>query len=156
MIPVTFEFTDGKGELFVNLDGIEVRHDLQLALREAIATAARLTDSSFGETATHVTFDPPTSGVLALRGKSWEAGLTVALVASLRRQSLTQETLITGVVDDEGALLPVGEIETKARAARAVGAQALIIPAGEPTEVTVQGLRTIRVRSISEALDRIP
>ena len=155
VIPVAFEFTDGEGELFVNLNGIEVRHDLQLALREAIATAIRLTDSSLSETATHVTFDPPTSGVLALRGKSWEAGLTVALVASLRQQSLTQETLITGVVDDEGALLPVGEIETKARAARAVGAQALIIPASEPTEVAVQGLRIIRAGSISEALDRI-
>ncbi|MFC7130519.1 S16 family serine protease [Haloferax chudinovii] len=155
VIPVTFEFTDGKGELFVNLNGIEVRHDLQLALREARETATRLTGASLTNTATHVTFESSGTGVLALRGKSWEAGLTVALVASLRQRSLSQETLITGIVDDEGALLPVGETETKARAARAADAQALIIPAGEPTEVAVQGLRIIRARSISEALDRI-
>ena len=155
MVPVTFEFTDGEGELFVNLDGIEVRHDLQLALREAIATATRLTDSSLAGTATHVTFDSPTDSVLALRGKSWEAGLTVALVASLRQQSLTPETLITGIVDDGGALLPVGEIETKAQAARALDAQVLVIPADEPTEVAVSGLRIVRARTISEALNRI-
>nr|WP_233340683.1 S16 family serine protease [Haloprofundus sp. MHR1] len=93
--------------------------------------------------------------MLALRGKSWEAGLTVALVASLRQQSLTPETLITGIVDDEGALLPVGEIETKAHAARGLDARALVIPADEPTEVAVSGLRIVRVRSITEALSRI-
>lgn len=155
VVPFEVKYTDGKGELFVNLNGIEVRHDLQLALREASETATRLTDGSLAKTATHVTFEPPSSGVLALRGKSWEAGLTVALVASLRQQSLTRETLITGIVDNEGALLPVGGIETKARASRAVGARELIVPGDEPTEVAVQGLRVVRAHSISEALDRI-
>lgn len=155
IVPFEFEFTDGDGELFVNLNGIEVRHDLQLALREARETATRLTGGSLTNTATHVTFEPPASGVLALRGKSWEAGLTVALVASFRQESLSQETLITGIVDDEGTLLPVGGIETKARAARAVGARELIVPAGEPTDVAVQGFRIVESPSITDALDRI-
>ena len=155
IVPFEVEFTDGEGELFVNLNGIEIRHDLQLALREARETATRLTGGSLTNTATHVTFEPPASGVLALRGKSWEAGLTVALVASFRQESLSQETLITGIVDDEGTLLPVGGIETKARAARAVGARELIVPAGEPTDVAVQGFRIVESPSITDALDRI-
>mgnify|MGYP002761734843 CR=1 FL=1 len=132
------EFTDGEGELFVNLNGIEIRHDLQLALREARETATRLTGGSLTNTATHVTFEPPASGV-----------------ASFRQESLSQETLITGIVDDEGTLLPVGGIETKARAARAVGARELIVPAGEPTDVAVQGFRIVESPSITDALDRI-
>jgi predicted S18 family serine protease len=155
VVPFEVEFTDGEGELFVNLNGIEVRHDLQLALREARETATRLTGGSLATTATHVTFESPSSGVLALRGKSWEAGLTVALVASLRQRSLSQETLITGIVDDEGALLPVGGIEGKARATRAFGATELLVPETETADVDVQGIRITEIRSISDALDRI-
>ncbi|WP_254538783.1 S16 family serine protease [Halomarina litorea] len=155
IVPFDVKFTEGVGELFVNLNGIEVRHDLQLALREARETATRLTGGSLANMATHVTFDSPSSGVFALRGKSWEAGLTVAFVASLRQRALSQETLITGIVNDDGALLPVGGIETKARAARAIGARELIVSASKPTDVAVQGLQIVEAPSISEALDRI-
>lgn len=155
VVPIEFEFSEGNGELFVDLAGVEVRHDLQLALREARETATRITDGSLAETATRVAFELPNADVLALRGKSWEAGLTVALVASLRRRSLSRETLITGVVDEGGALLPVGGIGPKTRAARAFGATALIVPERESTTASVQGVRLVGVRSISEALDRL-
>lgn len=155
IVPIEFEFSKGNGELFVDLAGVEVRHDLQLALREARETATRLTGGSLAETATRVTFEPPNSDVLALRGKSWEAGLTVALVASLRQQPLPRETLITGIVDDEGALLPVGGIEAKARAARAFGARELLVPEGDTSDVAVQGIRIVGAESITDALDRL-
>ncbi|SFG95912.1 Tat (twin-arginine translocation) pathway signal sequence [Halopelagius inordinatus] len=155
ILPVKFVFSKGDGELFVDVGDVEVRHDLQLALREATETATRLTGSSLAGTAIRVTFDPPDSDVLALGGKSWEAGLTVALIASLRRQSLPRTKLITGVVNDEGVLLPVGKIEAKARAARALGATELIVSDDTPSDVTVQGIRVVEVASIWDALDRI-
>lgn len=155
VVPVDFEFTDGNGELFVNLNGIEIRHDLQLALREAMQTATRLTDGSLADTATHVSFEPPKSGIFVFRGKSWEAGFTVALVASLRQQSLSSDTLITGIVDDEGMLLPVGGIEEKAHTIRAFGATELLVPDTDAIDVPVQDLRVTGVQSISDALNRI-
>ncbi|MDS0243188.1 hypothetical protein NDO74_17920 [Haloferax sp. S2CR25-2] len=155
VVAVDFEFTEGNGELFVNLNGVEVRHDLQLALREAMETATRLTGSSLANTATHVTFETPNSDILALRGKSWEAGLTVALAAGLRQQPLTRETLITGIVDAEGALLPVGGIKEKARAAQMFGANKLLVPPADAVDVDVQGLRVIGVQSVADAVDRI-
>lgn len=155
IVGVNFEFTDGNGELFINLDGIEVRHDLQRGLVEAMETATKLTGDPLKNTATHVSFEPPDANRIALRGKSWESGLTVALVASLRQQSLSSETLITGIVDDEGALLSVGNIQAKARAAQAFGATQLIVPNDDDPDMTVQGLRVISVQSISDALERI-
>ncbi|WP_416840213.1 S16 family serine protease [Haloferax sp. DFSO52] len=155
VVGVEFAFSEGSGELFVDLDGAEVSHDIQLALREAVQTATGLTGRSLSELSTHVTFETPGSRRMALRGKSWEGGLTVALVAALRQQPLTEETLITGIVDREGTLLPVGGIEGKARAARAFGATELVIPAGQDTDVHVEGLRVTPVETISEALDRI-
>jgi predicted S18 family serine protease len=155
VVAVDLEFADGDGELFVDLEGIEVRHDLQRALREATQTATRLTGTSLAGTATHVTFGRPDADVLALRGKSWEAGLTVALVAALRGESLSSDALLTGVVDDEGAMLPVGGIAAKARAVRAFGGTELIVPAGEATGVDVRGVQVTEVRTIVEALERV-
>jgi len=155
VIPVTVAFSNGSGELFVDLENVEVRHDLQLALREAAETATRVTEERLADTTVRVTFRAPSSDVLALRGKSWEAGLTVALVAGLRRQSLSRETLITGIVDGDGTLLPVGGIEGKARAARAFGATELVVPAGGSSDVSVRGIRVVTAASIEDALDRI-
>ena len=155
IVAADIEFADGDGELFVDLDGLEVRHDLQLALRESVQTATRIAGESLAETAVYVTFATPDADVFALRGKSWEAGLTVALVAALRRQALDPDSLVTGVVDDAGALLPVGGISAKARAARDFGASELIVPEEDETGGSVEGIRITAVESISEALDRI-
>lgn len=155
IIATNFEFSDGNGELFVNLNGIEIRHDLQRALDEARQTATRLTGRSLGDTATHVSFVSPETGTLTFRGKSWEAGLTVAFIASLRQQSLSSETLITGIVADDGKLLPVGGIKAKARSARAFGATELIVPSDTDSDVTIEGLRVTPVESISDALSHL-
>lgn len=155
VLPVEFVFSKGDGELFVDLTDVEVRHDLQLALREATETATRLTGRSLAGTSIHVTFEPPDPGILTLRGKSWEAGLTVALIASLRRRPLPRETLITGTVDDGGSLLPVGGIEAKARAARAFGATELLVPDSSSDVRAIQGIRVVGVASIEEALERL-
>lgn len=155
VVETNFEFTEGNGELFVNLNGIELRHDLQRALVEAMQTATRLTGHSFADLATHVSFSPPDGDILVLRGKSWEAGLTVALIASLRHQPLSSGTLITGIVDDDGQLLPVGGVEAKARSARAFGATELVVPSAANSDVTMDGVRVTPVESISDALSHI-
>lgn len=155
VVETKFEFSEGNGELFVNLNGIELRHDVQRALVEAKQTATRLTGHSFAELATHVSFVPPNGDTLVFRGKSWEAGLTVAFIASLRQQSVSSETLITGIVADDGRLLPVGGIEAKARSARAFGATELVVPSSANSNVTIEGLRATPVKSISDALTRI-
>jgi len=153
VVETTVEFSDGDGELFVNLNGIEIRHDLQRALDEAMQIATRLTGRSLAETATHVSFVPPDSDTITLRGKSWEAGLTVALIAGLRQQSLSSETLITGIVDDDGRMLPVGGIEAKARSVRAFGATELVVPNSSDSDVTIEGVRVTPVESVSDALN---
>lgn len=156
IVTVDVEFAEGSGELFVNLNHVEVRHDVQLALREALQTAERLTDRTLADTDVYVTFtrDDPAAKTLALRGKSWEAGVTAAILAGLRRQALTNDVLLTGVVADFGTLLPVGGIEAKARVARAFGATELLVPAGQAT-TSVPGIRITGVPTISAAFDEL-
>jgi len=151
LITVNIEFTDAREGIFVNLDGMEVRHDLQVALREAVTTARDLTGRRSTNPGILVSFTALGDGILALRGKSWEAGLTVVLAAALSGVTPSQETLITGVVADDGRLLPVGSIESKARAARAFGAHQLLVPDGQ--EQLVSGITVEGVASIEQAVD---
>lgn len=153
IIEVTIEFADHEEGLFVNVNNMEVRHDLQLALREAIATARRLTNASFRSRGVLITFSSPGDELLALRGKSWEAGITVAFVAALTGAPLTRKTLVTGVVSDNGTLLPVGAIKSKARAARNFGASRLLVPNGQ--EKNTDGIIIEEVATINEAINEI-
>lgn len=153
VITVEFEFTEGEGELFVNLERVELRHDLQMALRESMQTAMRLTDSSLAGTATHIAFETHDDDVHTLWGKSWEAGLTVALVGALDGRSPSRRTLVTGVVGLDGTLLPVGGIKAKAEAARTVGAETLLVPADQA--VSVSGIRVEAVATITEVVQRV-
>lgn len=155
LVTVDLAFADGSGGLFVNLDGVEVRHDLQLALREAAAMATQLTGTSLDGTAVRVTFETGSDGTTALRGKSWEAGLVVALVAGLRDATPGGETLVTGVVNQEGTLLPVGGIEAKARTARSAGAGELLVPAGQAAGVAVPGIDVVEVATIRDVVERV-
>lgn len=57
-----------------------------------------------------------------------------------------RETLVTGVVADDGRLLTVGGIASKARGAREFGATRLLVPYGQEQQIpgiAVEGLETI-------------
>jgi predicted S18 family serine protease len=150
LITVNIEFTDAREGIFVNLAGMEVRHDLQVALREAATTARDLMGRRPSKSGILVSFTATGDGILALRGKSWEAGLTVVLAAALAGVTPSEETLVTGVVADDGSLLPVGGIESKARVAREFGAHRLVVPDGQ--ELPIPGIAVEQVASIEKAI----
>lgn len=149
VVPVTVELREGEGGILIDLEQVELRHDIQLALRESLATARRLTDRSLDGSHLNVSFGVDRGQVLAFHGKSWEAGLTMALVGLLRNRPLGAETLITGVVADDGTLLPVGGLAAKARAAREHGATRLLVPEQPTPEVS--GIELRRVPSVEAA-----
>lgn len=153
IVRFTVTLSQGDGDIYVGLDNIEVRHDIQLAIREATELAMEITNSSLDNRDVLVSFTPPSDNRMALRGKSWEAGLAVGVLSILSDRSLTTDTLATGLVGTEGTLLPVGNIEAKARGAREFGADQLLVPSGQ--SVPVSGIRVEGVENISEIADRI-
>lgn len=152
VVGFTVTLTRGDGDLYVNLDGIEVRHDIQLALREATTMALTVTDSSLADQDVLVSFDPPTDERMALRGKSWEAGFVVGLASVLADRPLSPETLVTGIVGSNGELLPVGSVRSKAIAAREYGADTLLVPPDQATSVS--GIRVEPVENANELVHR--
>jgi len=153
VIGVTMTLREGSGDVYVNLEDIEVRHDIQFALKEAAVTAASVTETSFDDRDVLVSFDPPGEGQLALRGKSWEAGITTTLVGLLIGRQPSEDVLVTGVVASDGELLPVGGIEAKAEAARTFGAETLLVPPGEA--VSIPGIEVETVTDIDSVVHRV-
>ncbi|MDX1744883.1 MAG: S16 family serine protease [Halobacteriales archaeon] len=153
VIGVSMALREGAGDVYVNLEEIEVRHDVQLALKEAAVTAASVTETSLDDRDVLVSFDPPGEGQLALRGKSWEAGLTTTLIGILTGRQPSEVVLVTGVVGSAGELLPVGGIEAKAEAARAFGAETLLVPPDET--VSVSGIEVETATDIDAVVHRV-
>ncbi|MFQ3319025.1 MAG: putative S18 family serine protease [Natronomonas sp.] len=153
VVRFTVAVTPGAGDIYVGLDNVEVRHDIQLAIREATELAGDMSDSSLDGRDVLVSFTPPGDDRMALRGKSWEAGLTAGLISILSDQSLTTNTLVTGLVGTEGTLLPVGNIDAKARGAREFGADQLFVPPDQ--SISVPGIRVEGVENVSEIADRL-
>lgn len=153
VVDFSLELVEGTGDIYVNLDDVEVRHDIQVALREATVTAAAVADATPVERDVFVSFAPPGDQRVALRGKSWEAGLTVALVGALTGRWPSRRVLVTGVVGASGSLLPVGGVEAKAFAARAFGADVLLVPPSQG--LTVPGIGVREVRDVADVAGRV-
>lgn len=152
-VAFTVASTEGNGEVFVNLENVEVRHNIQSAIKEAAATATEITGVSLKDRELHVSFNPPGNGTHTLWGKSWEAGLTTALIGLLSRRHLVDDTLVTGVISPEGDLLPIGKVEAKAVAARQFGANKLLVPSGQ--EESVPGIRVESAATVTELMQHV-
>lgn len=152
-VAFTVVLTDGDGEVFVNLDDVEVRHNIQRAIKEASATASEVTGVSLADSKLHVSFDPPGDGTHTLWGKSWEAGITTALIGLFSRRRLVDDVLVTGVVSPDQQLLPVGEVEAKAIGARQFGAETLLVPPGQA--VSVPGIRVESAATVGELTQQV-
>lgn len=153
VIDILVEIEPGDGALFVDLDAVELRHDVQRALNEAATAAARVAGQSFESHDVSITFDPPGDGPIELSGKSWEAGLAVVLLGALTDRDPSPSTLVTGVLDANGALLPVGGVEEKAVAARAFGADRLLVPPDHA--VSVDGIVVEAVQDVDAVARRV-
>jgi PDZ domain-containing protein len=88
------------------------------------------------------------------------AGLVLAMgtVDQLTPEHLIdgRHVAVTGTIDGEGTVGPIGGIDKKMVAARAAGAELFLAPSGNCDEVvtsTPEGLSVARVNSLTEAID---
>jgi len=152
VLPFTVEVAPGDGTLLVDIGRVGLQTETQSALREGVAYARRTHDQSLDGREITVSFDVPDNARLALDGKSGEAGVTLAVVAALQGQSVPLDTLVTGRVADDGSLLDVGGIRQKAAAARAFGAEELLVPPGQA--VDIDGITVTSVEMMAEVINR--
>ncbi len=130
----TVEAKEGSGRLFIGFDTSPiVNADTQSSLRIAFDVARRYSGTAHNYDVFY-TFSTQSD---AVGGKSAGAAATVATMAALQGSRLRRDTLITGTIEADGGIGPVGRILEKAKAAKAYGFKTFLVPPGEGTQNVV-------------------
>ena len=71
------------------------------------------------------------SNAYLIGGPSTSGAIAVALVAAVRGATILPGVVMSGAIDADGRILPVGDLPTKIQAAAAAGLSTVLIPVGQ-------------------------
>jgi uncharacterized protein len=130
----------GEGFVYVSIDPMLVGFDFQEADRKAIEVAAaraglELDADGVGIEAHDIKFLVVGPGrqvqIEAIDGQSAGAATTLALLAAFENRQIKEGFVITGTIEEDGSIGPVGGIFHKAQAAHEIGATHFLVPEGQ-------------------------
>jgi len=137
---LTVEIMPGAGRVLVDTHPL-VGFDFQYADRTAVKVASKLTgyaldDDGEGLEGADVLFLVSTlTGesveIQSIDGPSAGAATTVATIAALENKIIKENVIITGTINEDGSIGPVGGIFQKAQAASEAGAELFLVPNGQ-------------------------
>lgn len=137
---LTVEISPGIGRILVHTHPL-VGFDFQYAHRTAVNVASILTgyaldDDGEGLKGADVLFSVSTRAgeaieIQAIDGPSAGAAATVATVAALENKRVKEDVIITGTINPDGSVGPVGGIFEKASAVNELGAELFLVPYGQ-------------------------
>lgn len=138
------EVKTGSGKVYIGVnDSPLVNADTQSSLRIALDVAKNTASASTRDLDVFYSFSTESDVV---GGRSAGAAATVATMAALRGEKLRPDVLITGTVEPDGRIGPVGKILEKAQVVRQAGYLTLLVPVGESTQnLVVEECRDRRV-----------
>ena len=123
----------GNGDILVNTEP-KIGIDLQSSLRTAVHVAENVTLTHLTKTdiILKVTAEEE---VNVVDGPSAGAAITAAIIAAIKHEKLNQSVYVTGTINPDGSIGPVGGIPEKALAAAEKGAKLFLVPKGQNTVV---------------------
>ena len=132
------EVMPGEGRTLTDINQLLFWVDTQYSIQVAKAVAANYTKLNISGVDIIYAIDTEAGLV---EGPSAGAALTVATVAALYNDTLNPNVMITGTINADGRVGPVGGILEKASAAKDVGAQTFLVPPGQSVQVTYNQVR---------------
>ncbi len=123
------ELREGKGRILVNTIP-KIGIDVQTSVTTAVKVAEMLTGVSLGKTDVVLTIKA-SQEVNVVDGPSAGAAITIALIAAIRGDSLNKAVYMTGTINNDKSIGPVGGIAEKALAAAANGSKIFLVPKGQ-------------------------
>jgi uncharacterized protein len=128
------ELRNGEGRLLVNTQP-KVGIDLQTSGRTAVLVAQNVTRISMTTTDVILTVIAD-SDVDVVDGPSAGAAITIAMIAAVRNQTLRKDVFISGTINPDQTIGPVGGLQYKALAAAEKGATMFLVPKGQSVVTT--------------------
>jgi uncharacterized protein len=115
----------GSGRVLANIDKLLFWVDTQNSIRRATQVAEKVRGINVSRYDLVYTIQANAS---VIGGPSAGAAITVATIAALENRSVNQSVMITGSVNHDGTIGPVGGILEKAQASAMAGAQTFLVP----------------------------
>jgi len=143
-ITVTIQ-SNGSGRVFVDTLPL-AQVDMQGSARLAVKVASALVENDKNSEINPYEFDyffVIRTSAPVIGGPSAGAIMTVATIALLENWSLDEKTVMTGMINPDGSIGPIGGIPQKIDAANSVGANRFLIPKGQGTYTEIEGFKII-------------
>ena len=122
----------GEGRTLVNVDNLLFWVDTQYSIRTAKHVAEDITNVD--ASGIDLIYGIETNASV-IEGQSAGAALTIATIAVLENKSLRNDVIITGTIDSDGRIGPVGGILAKATASKDSGATLFLVPEGQGVQI---------------------
>src|SRR3989344_296068 len=123
----------GNGKTLVDIDNLLFWADTQNSIRMAKEVASEVTNMNLNDVDLY--FGVEAGDAQIISGPSAGAALAIATIAAVEGKTLNDKVMITGTVNHDGTIGPVGEIAEKAKAAKEAGAEIFLVPLLQSQEV---------------------
>jgi len=123
----------GDGKVLVDINNILFWLDTQQSIQTAKKVAQEITKVDLSKFDLIYSLENINASVV--EGPSAGAALTIATIAAIEGKELNQKVMITGTINPDGTIGPVGGIIPKAQAAKEIGATTFLVPEGQGTQV---------------------
>jgi uncharacterized protein len=133
----------GSGKSLVNIDKLLFWVDTQNSIRTARNVAENVVGMDLSDRDIVYTI---TANASVVEGPSAGAALTVATIAAARGNETDPTVMMTGTINENGAIGPIGGTLEKAKAAKSIGAKKFLVPRGQSVEVTYENQRVCEKR----------
>ena len=145
----------GTRRALVNIDRLLFFTDTQNSIRVSRSVSENITgvDLSYYDIIYSIRADAS-----VIEGPSAGAAMTIATIAALTGQDPDIAVMITGTINHDGTIGPVGEILPKAIAAKEIGANMLLVPLGQSQQVVYENKEHCQDIGISRVcnIERLP
>lgn len=127
-VKLKVEALPGEGRILVNINQILFWLDTQQSIRLAKEFAEKYTNSNLSKVDLIYTIE---TDAQLIEGPSAGAALTIATIAVLENKEINKSVMITGTINPDGTIGPVGGILSKSNAAKEIGAKLFLVPKGQ-------------------------
>ncbi len=122
------QVSPGSGKILANIDKLFFWVDTQNSIRKATEVASRITGQDLSKVDISYTVRANAS---VIEGGSAGAALTIGTIAALQNRQLNRSVMITGTINEDGTIGPIGEVVAKAIGAKEAGAKLFLVPNGQ-------------------------
>ncbi len=129
---LTVQAISGEGRVLTNIDNILFWVDTQFSIRVAEMVAENITGADLSKVDLIYTIKTDAS---VIEGGSAGAALTIATIAVLENKTLPDDVMITGTINPDGTIGPIGGVIAKAQASKDSGATLFLVPPGQGGQV---------------------